>query len=91
MTDRSGNDRYDKLLMQTVEKIQTEVTAGRKEQHEFRVESTAKLAALDVKVETLGAHLSEDARKNRKYAAIAGGISGAATAVLAAFGVHVKS
>ena len=90
MTDRDDG-RYDDLLLQTVQQIQTDVSDGRRESAEFRVETTAKLTALEVKVETLGNHMSEDARKNRKLAvrsgAISGGITGALATVLAFLGL----
>ena len=77
MTDRDGNGRYDKLLLQTVEGIRSDVAEGRRESAEFRAETTARLAALDVRVEKLDEHMSEDARKNRRLAIKAGAVSGA--------------
>jgi len=86
-----GNDRYDKLLMQNIEQIQTDVSEGRRESAEFRTEITAKVAALDVQVENLGHHMTEDAKKNRKSAQRWGAFSGAVTATLAVLGIHLKS
>ncbi len=91
------NGRYDALLMQTVEQIRSDVAEGRRESAEFRIETTGKLAGIDVRMEKidedmgdLQRHFGEDAKKNRRLAIRSGALSGALTSALAWLGISLR-